>query len=232
MGAERRASLQRGARAIALGGAVGFAIAGLAATAPWPDLADLLREVNARVGPVWAPMLGVALRVSWLAGRAFATRFGGVGLATPVRPELLQLAPLFAALGLAGTVWGLTRAFDALDQGEFLARLPVLLGGLGAAMTSTLVGLALQIATLLLAAFNPTWSTARVDVRGAGLHFTLDGRPLGEGMGELARTLDVRRPEALHLVFADGIADDARARVAREVWARVDGALPIRVARA
>ena len=111
----------------------------------WVDGAGALAgALSARIGPVWIPMAGVLARVCFLAVRAGRSRLGAGSAARPVRPELYQLAPLFAALGLAGTVWGLGAAFDALDDGDFLARLPALLAGLGAAMTSTLVGLGLQ----------------------------------------------------------------------------------------
>jgi hypothetical protein len=143
----------------------------------------------------------------------------------------MQLAPLFAALGLCGTVWGLTSAFDALQYGDFLTQLPVLLGGLGAAMTSTLAGLGLQIATLLVAAFNPVWSRARVWQQAGRTHFSLDARALGEdlaGFAAFAEAIDARQPEALRVEFAPGLPDDARERVLNELWRRVDGVIPIR----
>ena len=154
MSARALALTQSGAGAWLGSIAAGAALGGLAVTGmwldAWPPLGaagfELILAIHERVGPVWLPMAGVAARVLWLALRAARTRAGQGALGEPVRAELGQLAPLFAALGLAGTVWGLGRAFDALDSSEFLTRLPALLSGLGAAMTSTLVGLALQIA--------------------------------------------------------------------------------------
>ena len=201
----------------------------------WAPLAagasETARTLTQVVGPVWVPMLLVALRVGWLALRALRTRLGRGDAAVPARPELGHLAPLFAALGLCGTVWGLSAAFDALEDGGFLERLPALLGGLGAAMTSTLVGLGLQIGTLLLAAFNPSWSHARVSRRGDELEFTLDGRFLGEGaegQNALIEVLGARQPEALKLAFASHVSPAERARVREILWARTDSAIPMR----
>jgi hypothetical protein len=178
-------------------------------------------------------MLGVAARVGWLALRALETRLRPGRFAAPVRPELSQLAPLFAALGLCGTVWGLTRAFGALEHGEFLTQLPLLLGGLGAAMTSTLAGLALQIGTLLIAAFNPAWSCAEVRRSAGEMAFALDGTRLGgaaAGLAALGAAIEARSPEALRVEFGSGIDAAERERVMCELWRRVDGAIPVRSA--
>jgi len=227
--------LGRGAQAVAVGALLGGLVAAGSAAGLWPRAASGIvtatEALNARIGPVWVAMLAVGMRVAWLAARAAATRFGRGKHYTPVRPELMQLAPLFAALGLCGTVWGLTSAFDALQYGDFLTQLPVLLGGLGAAMTSTLAGLGLQIATLLVAAFNPVWSRARVWQQAGRTHFSLDACALGEGLAGFAAfadAIDARRPEALRVEFAPGLPDDARERVLSELWRRVDGIIPIR----
>jgi hypothetical protein len=172
----------------------------------------------------------VAGRVAWLAGRALRSRLGAGPVLPPVRPELAHLAPLFAALGLCGTVWGLMRAFDALGEGEFLTRLPALLGGLGTAMISTLVGLSLQILTLLLAALNPTWSTARIGWQGERATFALDEHGLGEGdagLEGLVASLEARRPEALRLRFDSRLPPAERARVRGALWQRTDSAIPL-----
>jgi hypothetical protein len=150
-----------------------------------------------------------------------------------VQPELSQLAPLFAALGLAGTVWGLGRAFDALDSGDFLSRLPALLSGLGAAMTSTLVGLGLQIATLLLATFNPAYSLVHIAPAGAGgeLDVELDRIPLGRGLTGLGRALEVLRvqkPEGLVVQLHPRIPEDERRALLAALWQRTEGGVPLR----
>lgn len=226
-------------RSIALGAAVGALVVAGHRLGLWAPLGAgagrIGLELNRLIGPVWIPMLVVALRVSWLAARALRTRFGRGALGAPVRPELGQLAPLFAALGLCGTVWGLSAAFDALGSGGFLERLPTLLGGLGAAMTSTLVGLGLQIGTLLLAAFNPAWSHARVHQEAEQLAFALDGRKLGEGLHGLEALIDAlraRQPEALQLAFGQRVPAEQRARIRAVLWQRTDSAIPIREARA
>ena len=109
--------------ALAAGVALGLAYA-LALQLGWVGVAGSAARaaadgLTAGIGPVWLPMAGVAARVGFLAVRAARSRFGGDPGARPVRPELYQLAPLFAALGLAGTVWGLSAAFEALDDGDF-----------------------------------------------------------------------------------------------------------------
>lgn len=225
----------RGFQAVALGAALGSAVAAGSALGLWPralaELRALADALTASIGPVWIAMAAVAVRVAWLALRAAATRCVRGRYGAPVRPELSQLAPLFAALGLCGTVWGLTRAFAALDHGEFLTQLPLLLGGLGAAMMSTLAGLGLQIATLLLAAFNPAWSCARLVARPGHTRFRLDGRTLGEdeaGLAALAGAIEARSPEALRVEFDPGIGAELRERVMAELWRRVDGAIPVR----
>ena len=198
-------------------------------SAPSAEVGALVSRLTARVGPVWLPMAAVGLRVVWLGARAWRTRAGHGALGQPVRPELHQLAPLFAALGLAGTVFGLGSAFDALDGGDFLARLPALLAGLGAAMTSTLVGLGLQISTLLLAAFNPAWSRVRVRALPSGTCYELDSVPLGQGDPGLTRllaALQARRPEALRVESSlRGVEDDDLIAL---LWERSDCAIPIR----
>ncbi len=229
-------SLGRGVQAVAFGALLGGVVAaGNAAglgSRGGAELRGIADALTARIGPVWIAMLGVLARVVWLSARAFATRFGRGGLHAPVRPELVQLAPLFAALGLCGTVWGLARAFGALEQGAFLTQLPLLLGGLGAAMTSTLAGLGLQIGTLLLSAFNPAWSTARVVGRASGVEFWLDGRRLGgelAGFVALAEALHARQPEALRIEFSGEVPVVLKKRVGDELWRRIDGAIPVRV---
>jgi hypothetical protein len=196
----------------------------------WPALGAVAGVLNAQVGPVWVPMAGVALRVGWIAQRALRTRWERGPLGTPVRPELSQLAPLFAALGLCGTVWGLMHAFQALEQGEFLARLPLLLGGLGAAMASTLVGLGLQIGTLLLGVINPSWSWVRV-ARGPEPSFALDGRAIGRGdagLDLLVEALVARQPEALGVAFEPEVPPRVRETVRDALWQRLDGSIPMR----
>jgi hypothetical protein len=192
---------------------------------------ELPARLNRLIGPVWVVMLVVALRVAWLGIRAYRTRLGQGATGQPVRPELGQLAPIFAALGLCGTVWGLTAAFDALQEGEFLERLPALLGGLGAAMTSTLVGLGLQIGTLLLGAFNPAWSVARVEGPVERLAFWLDGAHLGccqIGLDGLIEALGARQPEALRLEFSGEVGPATRAEIRRALWKQTDSVIPIR----
>jgi len=191
----------------------------------------LVGIVHQAVGPVWIPMFLVALRVGWLAARAFRTRLAIGPFGFGVRPELQQLAPLFAALGLAGTVWGLTHAFTALQGGEFLDRLPTLLAGLGAAMTSTLVGLSLQITTLLIAAYNPAWSVATIQLDGDIESYKLDGARLGSGARGLAALLEslvARQPEALHLCMDPEIGIDRRGLLQRNVWQSLESSVPLR----
>lgn len=220
---------------LASGAALGGAVAAALHLEIGPELAGAalrgVQVLNRTVSPVWVPMALVGMRVGWLAVQAQRTRRGHGALGTPVRPELLQLAPLFAALGLAGTVWGLGTAFDALDRGDFLSRLPALLGGLGAAMTSTLVGLGLQIGTLLLAAFNPSWSRAHVRPKGEGLAFYLDRVSVGDGLvglGRLLGALAARQPEALHVVFDARIPRPDRERLIALLWERSDSAIQLR----
>ncbi len=217
-------ALRVGPEPPALGSAAGLARGAL----------GLVDALSGRLGPVWIPMLLVASRVAWLAGRALRTRHGHGPPASPVRPELGQLAPLFAALGLCGTVWGLSFAFDALGAGDFLSRLPVLLAGLGAAMTSTLLGLGLQIATLLIATTNPAWSRARVHRIAQGVSFELEGHALGDGaagLEALVLALQARQPEALRLELVHGVPDEWHARIRDALWRRLDSALPIRPVR-
>lgn len=231
-----RSALASWLGAIASGAALGALIAAAHHLGWLAPLGNTIRsgatQLTAWIGPVWVPMALVAIRVASLGARAWRTRFSRTATGRPVRPELYQLAPLFPALGLAGTVWGLGVAFDALDRGEFLARLPALLAGLGAAMTSTLVGLGLQVATLLLASLNPAWSLARVEARAGGLHFELDRLALGsglEGLGRVLAALDARRPEALRVAFEGVGATDRRSLLA-VLAERSDASLPLRVA--
>jgi len=199
-----------------------------------PLLAPLVavsRALYLTVGPVWIPMALVGLRVGWLGTRAFRTRMGIGPFGSGVRSELTHLAPLFAALGLAGTVWGLTHAFSALEGGEFLDRLPPLLAGLGAAMTSTLIGLSLQIGTLLLAAYNPAWSLASIQVEAEHEVVRLDGAHLGNGalgLAELLEALSMRQPEALHLNLDPRLGHDRRRELHREIWKMLDASTPLR----
>ena len=186
--------------------------------------------LHARVGPVWIPMAFVAARVAWVAARAWRTRRGRGALGVPVRPELAQLAPLFAALGLCGTVWGLIAAFEALGEGDFLTQLPALLGGLGAAMTSTLLGLGLQVATLLLGVINPAWSRAELSWAAGHPRVHLDGRRLDgdEPIDALVSALRARQPEALVLCFDRAIPVPEQRAIAGTVWRSLDGAIPVR----
>jgi hypothetical protein len=230
-----RAELLAWTGSLSVGAFAGLALAAALHLGLTPELHEALRaapgELQRAVGPVWVPMALVAARVLWLAVRALRTRRGRGDLGRPVRPELLQLAPLFAAFGLAGTVWGLSRAFDALEGGEFLTRLPTLLGGLGAAMTSTLVGLGLQTSTLLVAAFNPAWSRVRVNGEGAELRLELDGLGLGHGLPALAAllaALDARAPEALRVEYEGGVATRARERLRAALLLHTDAAIALR----
>jgi hypothetical protein len=230
--APRLRSLAPWLGSIALGAAAGGAV-GVAHRLGWlPGLwggaGELASMLNRLVGPVWVPMLLIALRVTWLTTRALGTRFGYGALGEPVRPELGQLAPLFAALGLCGTVWGLTLAFDALSGDEFLTQLPDLLAGLGAAMTSTLVGLGLQITTLFLAAFNPAFSCVSVELERDAARFTLDGQVLGSDPLVLTEALRARQPEALLLRFDRRLREVERRAIRQSLWQRTDSAIPIR----
>jgi hypothetical protein len=194
-------------------------------------LRSTARGLHDSVGPVWIPMALVGLRVSWLAGHALASRWGHAAPRRPVRGELSQLAPLFAALGLCGTVWGLSRAFDALEGGEFLGQLPALLGGLGAAMTSTLAGLGLQIGTLLLATVNPVSSTAHIGSAGDALVVALDGQRLGvdeAGVGALIEALGSRQPEALRVSYDRALSASQRELVRERLWSSLDADLDVR----
>jgi hypothetical protein len=189
------------------------------------------RSLNRVVGPVWVPMLLALLRVLWLAARALRTRSGRGRLGQPVRPELGHIAPVFAALGLCGTVWGLSRAFEALNGGDFLSQLPLLLGGLGAAMTSTLVGLGLQIGTLLVALFLPAWSWLEVASAEGEEILTLDRRRLGAGGAGLRAGLEAlraRAPEAVCVAFDRRVPRRRREEIRMRLWLEIDGATPLR----
>ncbi len=226
-----RDALTAVAGGIALGGLV--VLFRISSVGAWTTgaLLDAAHWLGAAIGPVWIPMALVAGRVLWLAGRALASRRGMPGPRRPVRPELAQLAPLFAALGLCGTVWGLGHAFDALEHGEFLGQLPALLGGLGAAMTSTLAGLGLQIGTLLLATLNPVWSSAHVSAAGETFCVELDGQRLGAdaaGMDALVEALEARRPEALRVRFDPALSAAQREGVRDRLWSSLDASLALR----
>ena len=221
--------------ALGSGAGLGVVIALLLRSGAGAALIELARGfaafASARVGPVWVPMALVAVRVLWLGGRAFATRHGRGHVGHPVRPELSQLAPLFAALGLCGTVWGLSVAFDALQGGEFLTQVPELLSGLGAAMTSTLVGLGLQIATLLLAAFDPAWSRIEVRFRDGDVRFAIDGQDVGggqHGREALCRALVARQPEALRVEYARDVPVHDREIARQTIWEHTDAGVPLR----
>jgi hypothetical protein len=217
---------------VAVGLALGLALAGVGRLGLWPTLERLPDALHRSVGPVWIPMALAGLRVGWLALRALRTRAGRGRLGEPVRPELGQIAPVFAALGLCGTVWGLSRAFEALEGGDFLTQLPLLLGGLGAAMTSTLVGLGLQIATLGIGLVNPAWSWLEVRLDAGALRFCLDGRAIGdgdEGFRAAVSGLRARAPEALCLAI-DRRAP-GRAELAARLWRELDAAVRVREVR-
>ena len=97
-------------------------------------------------------------------------------------------------------------------------------------MTSTLVGLGLQIATLLVASFNPAWSLARIEPRGGEIGFELDRVTLGTGMQGLARLLEAlraRRPEALQ-VDARRLPAAARHGLLAVLWERTDSGIQLR----
>ena len=220
---------------ILLGTSIGIGVVAGTRLGAWQELAQAAwgatSALNRLVGPVWIPMLGVGMRVAWLSGRALRSRSGRGQLGLPVRPELGHLAPLFAALGLCGTVWGLMIAFEALQDGEFLTQLPMLLSGLGAAMTSTLVGLGLQITTLLLATINPAWSWVRIGWRDGKARYTLDARALqdgDEGLERLVKAIQSRQPEALGLAFDRGVPAQHRSQVRDRIWQLLDSAIPLR----
>jgi hypothetical protein len=218
-----------------VGALLGLALVAVARLGLGSGVADLgLRAaatLTRAVGPVWVPMLLALLRVVWLAARALRTRGGRGRLGEPVRPELGQIAPVFAALGLCGTVWGLSRAFEALNGGDFLGQLPLLLGGLGAAMTSTLVGLGLQIGTLLVALFLPAWSWLEVRAHGGDESFELDRRPLGAGGAGLRAGLEAlraRTPEAVCVAFDRRLPKTRREEIRMQLWLEIDGTIRVR----
>jgi hypothetical protein len=218
-----------------VGAALGFALVAADRLGFGPALGELASRLfgtlNRAVGPVWAPMLLACVRVAWLAGRALQTRDGRGRLGEPVRPELGQIAPVFAALGLCGTVWGLSRAFEALNGGDFLSQLPLLLGGLGAAMTSTLVGLGLQIGTLLVGLFLPAWSWLAVRAENGDESFSLDRRRLGTGEAGLRAVLEglsARAPEAVCVAFDRRLPRGRREEIRLRLWQRIDGATRLR----
>ncbi len=223
---------------IAAGTALGLVAVAASRLGAWVSLVDgavaVARGLDARVGPVWIPMALVSLRVGWIAVRALRTRSGRGVVGAPVRPELSQLAPLFAALGLCGTVWGLIRAFDALESGQFLTQLPLLLAGLGAAMGSTLVGLSLQIGTLLLGVINPAWSWALVKWRDGEACFSLDGQLIGRGASGLAALVETivgRQRDELGLAFDARVPADVRKAARETLWRSLDAAIPLREVR-
>jgi hypothetical protein len=220
---------------VLVGAVLGFALVAADRLGLAPSFADLgpraAGTLNGAVGPVWVPMLLASARVAWLAGRALRTREGRGRLGAPVRPELGQIAPVFAALGLCGTVWGLSRAFAALNGGDFLSQLPLLLGGLGAAMTSTLVGLGLQIGTLLVGLFLPAWSWLAVRVETEGEGYTLDRRRLGTGEAGLRAALEglrARGPEAVCVAFDRRVPERRRQEIRMRLWQRIDADIRLR----
>jgi len=189
------------------------------------------RWLNATIGLVWIPMLVGWARVMVLAARAWSTRTGRTVATASVSPELSQLAPLFTGLGFAGTVWGLLDGFGALTGDDLLSKLPELLSGIGAAMTSTLAGLALWAATLSIAAWVPTWSWARIRWNGENVQVSLDSRDLGEGdlgLEVLIEAVRGRRPEALCLAFDKLVPSGMRSRIANAVWSQRDIDLPLK----
>jgi hypothetical protein len=223
------------AGALLLGATLGFAFVVARRLGVWAWTAGhvswIAGQLTEAIGPVWIPMLIVAARVAWLSARAVRTRSGRGRLGQPVRPEMGQIAPLFAALGLCGTVWGLSSAFEALNGGEFLTQLPLLLGGLGAAMTSTLVGLGMQIATLLLRLVNPAWSWVHVGWREDQPVFSLDERSVSggaEGLVAISEALRARQPEALCIAFHAEVPATERAHIRDALWCQTDGAIPVR----
>ena len=220
---------------VTVGTALGFTLVAAHRLGLAPDASDLgvraVDSLNRVVGPVWIPMLLACTRVAWLAGRAFRTRDGRGRLGEPVRPELGQIAPVFAALGLCGTVWGLSRAFEALNGGDFLSQLPLLLGGLGAAMTSTLVGLGLQIGTLLVALVLPAWSWLAVASENGDESFSLDRQRLGTGEAGLCAAVEglrARAPEAVCVAFDRRLPRGRREAIRMRLWQRIDGGTPLR----
>jgi hypothetical protein len=231
LGSEQRRGVVPWLRAVVYGMALGLLAVLAQALGLWVAFAELGAWLTRVIGPVWVPMFAVALRVGWLWVRALRTRFGQGALGRPVRPELEKLAPIFPAFGLAGTVWGLDVAFGALDRDVFIERLPDLMAGLGAALISTLVGLGFQIATLLVAAYAPAWSLARVARSAERELYTLDGALLGEGesgLHALLEAIEAREPEALHLALDPALPGERRATLHARIWRSVDGAIPIR----
>ncbi len=106
-------------------------------------------------------------------------------------------------------------------------------------MTSTLVGLGLQIATLLLAIVNPSWSWARIGWVGGNATFELDGRPAqkmedshppdGSGLRWLVGAIVSRQPEALCVEFVGEIPGPERRRIQDSLWRRLDSGVRVRV---
>jgi hypothetical protein len=201
----------------------------------WGACADaipkVIRLINTGVGPVWIPMAALSGRVSVLVYRAHRSRSGQGAPIGPVSPELAQLAPLATGLGFAGTVWGLMSGFGALEGSDMLAKLPLLLSGIGAAMISTLVGLALWAATLSLSAWVPVWSWARIRREDGDFRVSFDDRDLGRGAPAIEMLVEAvrgREPEALCLAFDRSISRAERERVVTAVWSQRDADLVMR----
>ena len=101
-------------------------------------------------------------------------------------------------------------------------------------MTSTLLGLGLQIATLVIATLNPSWSRARVNRIAQGVSFELDGQVLGDGatgLEALVLALRARQPEALRLELVRGVPGEWHSKIRDVLCRRLDSALPIREVR-
>jgi hypothetical protein len=87
---------------VLVGAGLGFALVALQRLGLGPAVPELgpraAAALNGAIGPVWIPMSLACVRVAWLAARALRTRNGGGRLGEPVRPELGQIAPIFAVL--------------------------------------------------------------------------------------------------------------------------------------
>lgn len=192
-------------------------------------------EMTRAVNLVYVVMLAIGARVGVLVHCAYASRSDHLAPVQPVRPELSQLAPIFTGVGFAGTVAGYIAGFGSLEDqraSELLTALPELLAGVSASMTSTLVGLSLWGATLLLAAWMPVWSWAHIVWDEDDVRIDFDGRSLGRGTAAveiLAEAVGSRQPEALCLAFDRDIPSNLRERVITAVWSQRAVDLPLRV---
>jgi hypothetical protein len=215
-------------RALGLGAALGVGIAGAQRAGAWSALAALGVQLGTRASPLWLPMLALALRAGWLCARALRTRLESGVTGPPVRPELATIARIFPVLGVLGTLWQLDGALAALGGSLSLARLPEL----WSAGVPALLGVALQVATLRLAAHAPVWSLVRVTRSGERELYRLDHALLGEGEAGLCALLDAidaRRPEALHLDLDALLPSERRAALRARIAGRIDG--PVQLAR-